>query len=503
MASSARGRRAPERPTSAGRSKATSARSSKRSRAAKTSEQTPEQPAADEPAPPTQRPVLDEGVFNPLPIGARDLLPATTRRRRAVTERLLDCFERWGYREVMPPLIEYFEVLGRGLGQDERERCVRFIEAGTGELVGLRSDVTPQIARMVAQRVGGTVEPNDELRLCYAATLVRLPSGRHDHAELHQIGVEYVGHTEPIADAELIGLCDEALSGLGSTGHRFDLSHTAIVRDALASLALAPAIEARLRERLARKDREGLLQVLERAEVPDKARQSFASLCDLHGPPSVLERARERLRAVGASDAVDRLREVVAAVEREHPRAHARLILDLGEVRGFDYYTGVRVRVWAPGASGPIARGGRYDHLLARYGADLPATGLALDLDALEEALIAAGVELDEERPLPGRLIALAERPTTFVGPSLALREAAVEEARRARARGLRAWIDNGLSLAQAQALAERRSADRLTWLRLEAPGRARANRAKVVCERWRRSPRGWEPDRGSEEETT
>ncbi len=425
-------------------------------------------------------------VFSPLPIGARDLLPATTRRRRAVTDRLLGAFERWGYREITPPLIEYFEVLGRGLGSDERERCVRFIEAGTGELVGLRSDVTPQIARMVAQRVGGTVEPGDELRLCYAATSVRLPKGRHEHAELHQVGVEYVGEPEPTADAELIGLADQALVELGISGHRIDLAHTAIVRDALAFLDLPAPREAELRERLARKDRAGLVRVLERCAVAREAREAVASLCALHGPPSVLAEARARLAVVGAGDAVDRLRSIVAAVEREHPRTHARLILDLGEVRGFDYYTGMRVRVWAPGSAAPIARGGRYDHMLARYGADLPATGLAIDLDALEEALIAAEVELDEERPTPGLLVALADRPA-----SPELRAIAVTEVESARAEGLRAWIEAGaagLTLDRARALAERRGATRLTWLRSDGEGQPGG-------ERWRRVERVWQFD--------
>lgn len=422
-------------------------------------------------------------VFSPLPIGARDLMPATTRRRRAVTERLLAGFERWGYREITPPLIEYFEVLGRGLGSDERERCVRFIEAGTGELVGLRSDVTPQIARMVAQRVGGTVEQGDELRLCYAATLVRLPKGRHEHAELHQVGVEYVGEPEPSADAELIGLCDEAMVGLGLTSHRIDLAHTAIVREALAFLALPARGEDELRERLARKDREGLVRVLERFAVARDVREAVASLCALHGPPTVLDEARTRLAIVGAGEAVDRLRSIVASVEREHPSAYARLILDLGEVRGFDYYTGMRMRVWAPGSAAPIARGGRYDHMLARYGADLPATGLAIDLDALEEVLIAAEVELGEERPTPGMLVALADRPV-----SAELRAIAVEQVRAARAGGLRAWIEAGLTLARALALAERRGADRLTWLHAEGSG-------PIAAERWRWIDRAWQRD--------
>lgn len=417
-------------------------------------------------------------VFSPLPIGARDLLPATTRRRRRVTDRVLAVFERWGYREITPPLIEYFEVLGRGLGSGDRERCVRFIEAGTGELVGLRSDVTPQIARMVAQRVGGGVEQGDELRLCYAATLVRLPKGRHEHAELHQIGVEYVGEPESSADAELIGLADAALLELGLGGHRIDLAHTAIVRDALAFLALPPAAEAELRERLARKDREGLLRVLGAAGVGHDASEAVASLCAMHGPPTLLDEARARMSVVGAGAAVERLRSIVEALAREHPRTHARLILDLGEVRGFDYYTGMRVRVWAPGSASPIARGGRYDDMLARYGAHLPASGLALDLDALEEALVAAAVELDEERPSPARLVVIAERPAD---PHV--RALAVDEVARARAEGLRAWIETGLACDRAKALAERRAADALTWL------------SGGAVERYRLVDRAWLPE--------
>jgi ATP phosphoribosyltransferase regulatory subunit len=172
------------------------------------------------------------------------------------------------------------------------------------------------------------------------------------------------------------------------------------------------------------------------------------------------------------------LRTIVETVEREHPRTHARLILDLGEVRGFDYYTGMRVRVWAPGSAAPIARGGRYDHMLARYGADLPATGLAIDLDALDEALIAAELELAEERPIPGLLVALAERPASADARALAVAEVA-----RARAEGLRAWIETGLALDRAQALAERRGATRLTWFQ--------ADRG----ERWRRVDRVWQPE--------
>jgi ATP phosphoribosyltransferase regulatory subunit len=432
--------------------------------------------------------VVDASVFSPLPIGARDLLPSAARRRRALTNSLLAGFERWGYREVVPPLIEYFEVLGRGLGADDRERCVRFIEAGTGGLVALRSDVTPQIARVVAQRVGGAVAVSDGMRLCYAATLVRLPSGRDDRSELHQVGVEYLGDASETADAELIGLADAALVALGSTAHRFDLSHAAVVRDALAFLGLSSAIEHELRDHLARKDLDGLTRVLERAGVDRASTLAFASLANSYGPPALLGPARERLRSIGASEAVERLGEVVAAIEREHPSCAARLLVDLGEVRGFDYYTGLRLRVWAPGVGVPIVRGGRYDDLVSRYGAELPAVGLAFDLDALEDALAAAGLPVEGAALSAACLVAIRASVSATKQLTSLLRAAAVDAASDARERGLRAWIDSETDIEQAQRQAERRSADRLTWLSITGQGSA----AKVVCQRWRRGASGW-----------
>jgi ATP phosphoribosyltransferase regulatory subunit len=430
--------------------------------------------------------IIDASVFNPLPIGARDLLPNEARRRRALTGSLLASFERWGYREVVPPLLEYDEVLGRGLGSDERERCVRFIEAGTGQLVALRSDVTPQIARMVAQRVGGSVQADDAMRLCYAATLVRLPSGRHDRAELHQVGIEYVGDPEPTADAELIGLADAALVELGLRDHRFDLSHTGVVRDALARLLAehrtASTIEHEILDHLARKDRDGLARLLDELGIEAATARAFTSLAELHGPPQLLQEAKGIASQLGAGAALERLTEVVAAVEREYPDTHARLLVDLGEVRGFDYYTGVRLRVWAPGVGGPVVRGGRYDDLVGRYGAGLPATGLALDLDALDQALWAdqAGGQVVGAAPTPACMVATCARP---VGRELgaALRAAAVGEAGAARARGLRSWIEREPDLEHAQRLAERRGADRLTWIDTDHGGPT----AALIVRRW------------------
>lgn len=445
--------------------------------------------------------IIDASVFNPLPIGARDLLPSEARRRRVLTGSLLASFERWGYREVVPPLLEYDEVLGRGLGADERERCVRFIEAGTGQLVALRSDVTPQIARMVAQRVGGSVMADDAMRLCYAATLVRLPSGRHDRAELHQVGIEYVGDSEPTADAELIGLADAALVELGLREHRFDLSHTGVVRDALARLlegrGMASTIEHEILDHLARKDRDGLAQLLDELGIEQATARAFTSLADLHGPPQLLREAAGVAEQLGAGAALERLTEVVDAVEREYPDTHARLLVDLGEVRGFDYYTGVRLRVWAPGVGGPVVRGGRYDDLVGRYGAGLPATGLALDLDALDQALCAAhgGQRAIGAAPQPAWMVATCARSVSR-DLQAALRAAAVREAGAARERGMRSWIEREPDLEHAKRLAERRGAERLTWIAIESREHHHGGPAEaLIVRRFDHEAGGWHED--------
>lgn len=427
-------------------------------------------------------------VFNPLPAGSRDLLPDASRLRRAVTAALLRCFERWGYEPVTTPAIEYFEVFRRGLGEQESERCVRFIEARSGELVTLRSDITPQIARVVAQRMGGTLGHEDTVRLCYAADVVRLPDRRHDRAEFHQAGVELIGDPNPTADAELISLSHEGLRGLGLPEMGIDLAHTAVVRDAFERLEVSSPQAQLCRAHLGRKDRSGLEQALSQAGVTGRAREAFVGLCHLHGSPQILHEARTALRPLRIDPAIDQLERVLDVLSRTDPVAFARVSIDLGEVRGFDYYTGLRMRIWAPGVSQPIVRGGRYDNLLVRYGVDLPATGLAVDLDALEGALVHAGVAVEGAERGPARLVVVdpgCDDDTT--------RLAAIAETRAARARGLRSWVEVGLDHAQATRAAERAGADRLTTF-TRASGRA----GRATRQRWRRGAKGWRKEPSS-----
>jgi ATP phosphoribosyltransferase regulatory subunit len=387
-------------------------------------------------------------AFNPLPRGARDLLSAARTRRNELVRILLERVDAWGYQTVSTPLIEYAETLGRGLDQSDRDRLVRFPEAGTGAIVALRSDVTPQIARLVALH-SDEAELRDVIRLSYAADTVAIPRGDDDAIERHQVGVELIGDAGVHADAELIRLADDLLSAAGSSAHRFDLVPTAIVRRVLA--AIPTALRGRARVLLARKDRDGLADLL--ADVT--AGSTIASLADAFGEARpAIGRARRQLSALSVDRELDQLE---AALDAIGEPTMSRVDIDLGEVRGHDYYTGLRIRVWAPGSSHPVLRGGRYDDMIGRYGPARPATGFAIDLDALEAAL-----------PVPppdprgrGTLVAV-------VGEAPTLRAAAEREAAQRRsgtaasaeipARDLgrgRAWVERvaGVEHAQARAL--------------------------------------------------
>lgn len=403
-------------------------------------------------------------VFHPLPRGARDLGPPETRLRRTLTRRLLDAMSGWGYLELATPYIEYFDVFARGLSESDESRCVRFVEAGSGKVVTLRSDVTPQVARLVAQGRGNLV-PEPPVRLSYAANLVRLPEQAGGKTELHQAGLEFIGVADAWADAEVLVVTDEALAGLGLEDYRLDVAHVGVVSAALSALQLDADGHRLARACLARKDREGLLSLLRKAGVSEALATSVSSLCELFGPPSILSEARDRLVGLGVEQALDRLEAVLAELEVLSPAAHARVLIDLGEPRGFDYYTGLRIRVWSPGVPEPIGRGGRYDELIGAYGASEPAIGIAIDLDALERAALAQSLEI-KGAALPELTIVVGDEPT-----------AVARACEAARQTGQRACTERGLDREQALARAEALGAQ--TLIEIEA-GTTRVFRASA-----------------------
>ena len=317
-----------------------------------------------------------------LPTGMRDHAPEAASARRRIVDGLLATFERRGFARVITPAFEYEEVLALGLGPAARAATFRFVEPSSGEVVALRPDITPQIARLIATRYRDEPGP---VRLCYEGTVVRLERGARGQRELMQAGVELAGLPGPDGDAEAIALAVDALAAVGLRTPTVDLGHLGLAREVLSALELPEAALDDARRCIAKHDGAGLGVVLERARGSRAAIQFARLLPELSGVPSVLEDARAQAPNAGIKRALAELAAIVSAVRGR--KLDARLHVDLGEVRGFDYYTGVRFQAFVPGASDAVLRGGRYDGLLARYGRPSPAVGFAVDVDAVAGAL--------------------------------------------------------------------------------------------------------------------
>jgi ATP phosphoribosyltransferase regulatory subunit len=311
---------------------------------------------------------------HPLPAGMRDLLPEEAAARRALARHVLDRFSLHGYGLVTLPAFELAEVLERGLGMLDPRDVLRFVEPESGEVAALRPDMTPQIARMIATRLRDRPPP---LRLAYEGTVLRRRSGRaRKHRQIPQVGVELAGVPGPDGDLELLVLAAESLQAAGLQRFTLDVGDAAIVRALLASHP--PAEQARLSDAMTRKAD---------AEIDEPTLRAVAAMQG--GRDALLEGTR-LLASTPAGDPARRLLALFdAALERG---LGPHLVADLGEVRGFAYYTGAIFHAYAPGTGDALASGGRYDELLSRFGCPMPAAGFAVDLDRVAEALHAAGV---------------------------------------------------------------------------------------------------------------
>ena len=324
-----------------------------------------------------------------LPSGVRDLLPRAAARRRALAERVMAVFEAWGFARIVTPVFDCADVLERGLGHDARAAAIRFVEPGTGEVVALRPDITPQVARLVATRMAETEGP---IRLCYEGAVTRL-AGELGQRELLQAGIELIDAAPPGGDAEVLAVAAAALAASALPETRLDVGHGAPARHVLG--AVDGEARHRLAAALARKDRVGV-RAAARA-LPASVAPSIAPLAEalvtLWGPAeATLARANALAWPDDVRGALAELAAVLAAfAELTDPPAPA-LTLDLGDLRGFDYYTGVRFAGYAGGAPDAVLRGGRHDELIGRYGRAARATGFAIDLEAVAEAQRAVGV---------------------------------------------------------------------------------------------------------------
>ncbi|CAM2159395.1 MULTISPECIES: ATP phosphoribosyltransferase regulatory subunit [Paraburkholderia] len=305
-----------------------------------------------------------------LPENIADVLPSEARKIEELRRRLLDRFRAYGYEMVMPPLLEYLESLLVGSGRDLNLRTFKLVDQLSGRTLGLRADMTPQVARIDAHllnRQGVT-------RLCYAGNVLHtLPRGLHATREQIQIGAEIYGHAGLEADLEIQQLMLDALRLAGLTQVRLDLSHAGVLAAIFEADPAAAALGDALYEALAGKDVPRLAELT--AKLAPVTRDALRALPTLYGDASVIDEARKRLPALpGIARALDDLAFLVGEIEG------AELALDLADLGGYAYHSGVMFSAYVDGVPNAVARGGRYDKVGEAYGRARAATGFSLDL---------------------------------------------------------------------------------------------------------------------------
>lgn len=317
-----------------------------------------------------------------LPEGIVELLPREARHLEYLRRKLLDLFYSWGYELVMPPLIEYLESLQVGTGNDLDLQTFKLIDQLTGRLMGVRADMTPQVARIDAHLLKRDV-PN---RLCYIGPVLHTrPSGFGRSRSPMQVGAELYGHAGIESDVEILRLMVEMLKASKISDLHIDLGHVGIYRGLVQDARLNGDQEVTLFEAMQRKALPEIEAYLSEWNVAPATKAHLLALVDLNGDDSVLDEAREALRS--ASPAVQAALENLCqiAARAKHFIGDLPLYFDLGELRGYRYQTGVVFAAFVPGQGQEIARGGRYDSIGEAFGRARPATGFSADLKVLVE----------------------------------------------------------------------------------------------------------------------
>lgn len=314
--------------------------------------------------------------------GFRDLLPLEAEILRGAQESLLAEMRRHGYRHVITPLVESMEVLELGLGAEARRRLYKFADA-QGDVVALVGERTIPVARLAAGKLRGAALP---LRLCYAGPVLSTEAGRfQQRRETYQVGAELIGAAGPVADAEVIALAARCLEATGIRGYQIDVGHAEFFHGIMDAFRLPDAVKDAVRAALAARDFVALEELLERTPLKSAEHELLLRFPALRGGREILEAAGGLVRNKRSEAALAELGKV-ADLLAAHGIGEV-VHLDLGAIRDFDYYTGVIFEGYGPDFGRPVAQGGRYDGLLARFGRAAPATGFVVQLDLVAEML--------------------------------------------------------------------------------------------------------------------
>lgn len=329
---------------------------------------------------------LNGTIKSLTPKGVGTFFPERAVKKRGIEESVLSVFLKWGFQEIVTPGFEYLDVLSKGLDEELIDKSYKFVDRGTGRILVLRPDITSQIARIAATALAEKPWP---MRFCYSANVFRY---EEEHAgrqrEIFQIGGELLGIDLPEADAEMIAIAVESLKKIGLRDFEIAMGHIGFFKGMLRGFGLDSQTEGKVRDAFSKKEMlkvEGLLKDFNKAK-----RERFLKISDLFGKEEILDRAEAIADNKWSRGAIKNIRDVYKILRLYGLDEY--ILIDLTEVRGFDYYSGILFEVFVKGTGYEIGSGGRYDGLLSRFGQPSPATGFAFNVERLIAAMEAQGV---------------------------------------------------------------------------------------------------------------
>jgi len=338
--------------------------------------------------------------------------------RREVAARAMQVFAGWGYREIQVPILDYFDSLKQGLDARQIARSLRFVDR-TGNLMVLQPDLTPAIAKVYAYQLQGTPLP---LRLSYAGQVVRTERSLTDEQlESNQIGIEMLGARGLVADVEMLLVALEFLDRIGVQSHQLNVADHRTARLLLAATGAPARIRHEVGQAIVARDADAVREILNRLGAREVYVEALATLAELRHGMDQLEVIRNLMSTqVNILERLDYLKAVERTISDLGYADHVRL--DLGELGGASYYTGLAFNVVIEGVGREVGRGGRYDELVGQFGAETPAVGLSFSLDTIVEHLHGtqpgrfdsqpddSAIYVDPSDPINGFHIALARR---------------------------------------------------------------------------------------------
>jgi ATP phosphoribosyltransferase regulatory subunit len=332
-------------------------------------------------------------AYTQIPPGTQIVIGRAARRRRVLEREICSVFEGWSYEEIIPPIFDYYDVFAKGMGTGPEEQIYRFIDR-EGNILALRPEFTSLVAKTVATRLASSPRP---IRLYYSGEVLRFekPKGGRQR-EFAQIGIEHYGGTGKTADVEILLIAVETFQRLGVQGFQINLGSVDFFGGIVDRMELPAEQMAELKDVLNVKDQSGLETLLQKLPLGDRRKKILRAVPHLTGAKAVITEARELVRNPRSVEALDHLEEIYSIFERLDLAQH--LTIDLGEIRGFDYYTGILFRAYVRDLGFEVASGGRYDGLPAAFGEDLAAVGFSFSLDRLEQ-IVTPTMNIPESEP--------------------------------------------------------------------------------------------------------